>query len=136
MSKRSAVGVFFFAFFLSIFYQIYWFVQTKKEMTELGCKIPTSWLMIIPFVSFYWDWKYSEAVESVSLERYSAGFCFFIIQLKLIIAVILIVIFIAVHDSSIDSKEYYRAIGLIAGAVPIAILQSMFNKIKDKEPDQ
>jgi RNA polymerase subunit RPABC4/transcription elongation factor Spt4 len=47
-------------------YYIYWLVKTKNEMVVLGADIPTAWLLIIPFVNFYFYWKYSEGAQYIS----------------------------------------------------------------------
>ena len=131
MSKRSAFGVFLFSFFFTFFYQIYWFVQTKEEMCELGCEIPTSWLMIVPFASIYWDWKYCEAVESVSLGKYSTGMIFLLLQLKWFFAIILIVVVLANGNTQGEFTPYLKYIVLAASALSVAILQSIFNSIDE-----
>ncbi|MBI2666337.1 DUF4234 domain-containing protein [Candidatus Woesearchaeota archaeon] len=41
-------------------YGIYWTVSTKNEMNSLGAKIPTAWLLLVPFVNLYWGYKYCE----------------------------------------------------------------------------
>ena len=35
-------------------------------MVSLGAEIPTSWLIIVPIVSFYWLWKWAQGVEKVT----------------------------------------------------------------------
>src|SRR5579884_4322336 len=52
-------------------YGIYWFVSTKNDMNKRGETIPTAWLIIIPFVNFYWYWKYAEGVEHVTSGKMS-----------------------------------------------------------------
>ena len=42
-------------------YQVYWLVKTKDELNAMGAKIPTAWLLIIPFVNFYFFYRYSQA---------------------------------------------------------------------------
>ncbi len=48
------------------FYSIYWLVVTKNEL-NLGIqsehKVPTAWLVIVPFANLYWYWKYCKAAE-------------------------------------------------------------------------
>ncbi|HLC45644.1 MAG TPA: DUF4234 domain-containing protein [archaeon] len=53
-------------------YGVYWYVQTKGELNELGGSVPTAWLLlagVIPVVGIlavlYWLWKYTEAVAGV-----------------------------------------------------------------------
>lgn len=42
-------------------YGIVWTVQSKRDMNSLGGDIPTTWITIVPFVNFYYFYKYSEA---------------------------------------------------------------------------
>ncbi len=57
-------------------YSVYWSVSTKNEMNRLGAQVPTAWLLIIPFVSIYWVWKYSQAVEQITSSKVSAPLAF------------------------------------------------------------
>lgn len=41
-------------------YALVWVVKTKTEINSLGGKIPTAWLLIIPFVNLYFIYKYAE----------------------------------------------------------------------------
>ena len=42
-------------------------------MYALGQRIPTAWLFILPFVSFWWLWKFAVGVEGVSgMSRHGA----------------------------------------------------------------
>ena len=66
MKQRSPIAVFFLSLITFGIYSIVWSVKTKNEMNKLGSEIPTAWLIIIPFVSLYWYWKYSEGVEKVT----------------------------------------------------------------------
>ncbi|HNW32542.1 MAG TPA: hypothetical protein PKN77_07715, partial [Caldisericia bacterium] len=44
----------------------WWLWKTKHEMVDKGADIPTTWLIIIPFVNIWWMWKYSQGVEKVT----------------------------------------------------------------------
>jgi len=45
-------------------YVIYWLVDTAKVLRkETDEKIPNSFLIIVPLVSYWWMWRYSQAVE-------------------------------------------------------------------------
>lgn len=48
------------------FYSLYWTVRTKTELNLSGAKIPTAWLIIIPFVNIYWLWKFCEGTQVVT----------------------------------------------------------------------
>lgn len=52
-------------------YHIIWYVKTKREMVARGADIPTSWLMIIPLVNFWWFWIYCEGVEKTTKGKLS-----------------------------------------------------------------
>lgn len=48
-------------------YSWYWIVKTKNEMNEMGEKIPTAWMWLIPLVgNIWWYWKYSEGIDHVT----------------------------------------------------------------------
>ena len=56
-------------------YWIVWFVKTRGEMGRLGGKIPTAWLLLVPFVNYYLLYKYYRAAEFVT-GRVKAKTCF------------------------------------------------------------
>jgi len=60
IKKRNILLVYLFTLTTFGIYGIYWAVSTKNEMNRLGAKIPTGWLIIIPFVNIYWKYKYAE----------------------------------------------------------------------------
>ena len=60
IKKRNIVLVYIFSIITFGIYWIYWAVKTKMEINELGAKIPTAWLLIIPIANIYWLYKYSE----------------------------------------------------------------------------
>lgn len=61
MEKRSLLSMFFLGLVTLGIYLIYWFFATRREMVAKGAKIPSAWLVIIPFANFYFLYKYSEA---------------------------------------------------------------------------
>ena len=81
MKHRGPIAVFFLAFFTLGIYGIVWQVKTKGEMNRLGAKIPTAWLIIVPFVSIWWLWKYSEGVELVTKKEMSTVIAFILLAL-------------------------------------------------------
>lgn len=76
MKQRSPIAVFFLSIITFGIYALVWAVKTKNEMNKLGAQIPTAWLIIIPFVSIWWVWKYSEGVEKVTNGKMSAVMAF------------------------------------------------------------
>jgi hypothetical protein len=76
MRKNSPVKVLLLSLITFGIYGLVWLVRTKNDMNKLGATIPTAWLLIIPFVSYYWMWKYSEGVELVTNSKISAILAF------------------------------------------------------------
>ena len=134
MSKRSPIGVFLFSLFLYFFYPIFWLVQTKKEMTDLRCDIPTSWLIIVPFANFYWEWKYSEGAESVTYGKLPSWLCFLLLQFKLITALILVFTLFTKYGLGFD-QTLVRDLALAANAIALAIIQAIFNRVSKETDD-
>jgi len=66
MQRRSVLGVIVLSVVTFGIYAIYWTVKTKSEMNAQGADIPTAWLILVPLVSIWWTWKFSEGVEHVT----------------------------------------------------------------------
>lgn len=81
MKHRSPIAVFFLSIITLGIYSIYWLVKTKGELNAGGAKIPTAWLIIIPFVNIWWMWKYAEGVELVAKEKMSGIVAFILLWL-------------------------------------------------------
>ncbi|MBU0457684.1 MAG: DUF4234 domain-containing protein [Nanoarchaeota archaeon] len=64
IKKRNVILVYLFTLITFGIYLIYWLVKTKVEMNELGAKIPTAWLIIIPIANIYWLYKYAEGFST------------------------------------------------------------------------
>lgn len=81
MKHRGPLAVFFLSLITLGIYAIVWQVKTKGEMNRLGATIPTAWLIIIPFVNWWWLWKYSEGVELVTKNEMSKVVAFLLLFL-------------------------------------------------------
>ncbi len=81
MKQRSPIAVFLLPFITFGIYSLYWMVKTKGEMNEKGSKIPTAWLIIVPFVNIWWMWKYGEGVGEVTNEKMSGVIAFILMLL-------------------------------------------------------
>lgn len=90
MKNRNPVAVLLLPFITFGVYAIVWFVKTKREMNTLGAQIPTSWLLIIPFVNIYWMWKYSEGVQLVTKGAQSQAVAFILLFLLSVIGMAII----------------------------------------------
>lgn len=79
MKHRGPIAVLFLSIITLGIYGLIWQVKTKGEMNRLGAKIPTAWLIIIPVVSIWWLWKYSEGVELVTKKEMSTVISFILL---------------------------------------------------------
>jgi len=64
-------------------YAIYWLVVTKIELNRLGAKIPTAWLIIIPFANIYFFYKFAEGFSATVLKNKSQAVAYFLLLLLL-----------------------------------------------------
>jgi hypothetical protein len=76
MKQRNVAAVLVLTLITFGIYGLVWAVKTKNEMNKMGAQIPTAWLIIIPFASLWWMWKYSEGVEKVTGGKLSTVMCF------------------------------------------------------------
>lgn len=90
MKERSPALVLVFSLITLGIYAIVWMVKTKNEMNRSGANIPTAWLIIIPIVSIWWMWKYSEGVETVTNKEMSGPIAFILLFLLSIIGMAII----------------------------------------------
>lgn len=81
MTNRSPFAVFLLSLVTGGIYGVFWYYWTKQEMNSQGADIPTLWLIIIPFVNYYWLWKYSEGVEKVTKGSLSGPVAFLLMFL-------------------------------------------------------
>lgn len=71
MQKRNPLAVFGLGLITFGIYSIYWYVKTKGELNSQGAQIPTAWLLIVPIANWWWLWKYSQGVDSVTKQKMS-----------------------------------------------------------------
>ena len=90
MKKRNPLLVLFLSLITLGIYALVWYVLTKNEMNTKGATIPTAWLIIIPFVNFYWLWKFCEGVELVTKKGMSAAVAFLLVFLLSVIGMAII----------------------------------------------
>lgn len=81
MKQRNPIAVALLPFVTFGIYSIYWSVKTKEEMNNLGAKIPTAWLIIVPLANIWWHWKYSEGVAQVTNNKMDGIIAFILIVL-------------------------------------------------------
>ncbi len=66
MKKRNPFLVFFLPYVTFGIYALWWDFQTTDEMNTRGAAIPIALLAIVPIVNWYWMWKFSQGVETVT----------------------------------------------------------------------
>lgn len=82
MKQRSPIAVLLLGLITGGIYSLYWLVKTKGEMNQLGAKIPTAWILLIPIVGqIWWLWEYSEGVGHVTNEKISGVLAFVLLFL-------------------------------------------------------
>lgn len=52
-------------------FAIAWLCQTRADMTRLGARIPTPWLLVTPITALYFVWCWAEGVRQVTAGRIS-----------------------------------------------------------------
>ena len=76
MQHRNPIMCIFLSLITFGIYGLVWSVRTKNEMNAKGAQTPTAWLLIIPFVNYFWLWKFSEGIEVVTSKKMGAGVAF------------------------------------------------------------
>lgn len=71
-------------------YYILWIIKTRKEINSCGANIPTPWLLIIPGVSLYFEYKYAEGFSRYVSKDMDTQFWFLLILTLWPAAIILI----------------------------------------------
>lgn len=64
-------------------YAIYWIYSTKEELNEQGAQIPTFFFFFIPFVNFYFLYKFAEAFCDEVLKDTSQTIAYFLLTVFL-----------------------------------------------------
>ena len=83
MKRRSPAAPLLLPFITFGIYTLVWFVKTKNEINLVAhSKIPTAWLIILPIVSIWWEWKFAIGVEAATnggLGRHAAFWILFLL---------------------------------------------------------
>jgi hypothetical protein len=66
LNRRSAAAVFFLPLITFGIYWIVWLAKTRGELKSQGADVPTTWLIIVPFVSIWWLWKLAAGIAQVT----------------------------------------------------------------------
>lgn len=66
MKRRSPAAVFFLPIITLGIYWIVWLAKTRGELKREVASVPTTWLYIVPIVSFWWLWKFAAGISRVT----------------------------------------------------------------------
>ena len=83
LTHRSLIATFLLLLFTLGIYSIYWVVVTKQEINNLGGRIPTAWLFIIPFVNIYFIYRFTQEFTKIVLHDDTQAASYFILFLFL-----------------------------------------------------
>ncbi len=81
MTRRDPIVLILLTIVTLGFYGVFWFYWTKNEMKARGADIPTFILYFLPFINWYWLWKWCVGVEKVTDRRMGSGVSFLLIFL-------------------------------------------------------
>jgi len=82
MKRRSPAAPLLLPFVTFGIYTLVWFVKTKNEINLVAhSKIPTAWLIILPIVSIWWEWKYAVGAEEATAGGISRHAAFWLLLL-------------------------------------------------------
>ena len=64
----------------AVVWHLVWLIKTKGELTKLGADIPSSWLLVVPLMNFYFLYRYFTEIErlsrkAVKLKTLFVAFC-------------------------------------------------------------
>lgn len=109
MTKKNPVVVLILMFITFGIYALVWLVKAKGEMVARGADIPTSWLLIIPFVSIWYLWKWCEGVEKVTNKDMSG-----------VVAFLLLIFLGPIGAMIVQSKFNNVGTGMVAAGKPVS----------------
>jgi hypothetical protein len=67
--KRDVLMILLLSVFTFGIYYLYWIVATKEELNRVGADIPTAWCLIIPFVNFYFWYRYAQGYVKIVKQK-------------------------------------------------------------------
>ena len=79
MTNRNPLVVFLLNLVTLGIYNIFWLAKSRGEMNSLGADVPTTWLIIVPFVNFWYLWKFGAGVDHVTGGKLSGVVAFLVL---------------------------------------------------------
>ena len=119
------------------FYKLYWAYQSKKELENLGAKVPSVWYLLFPFGHLYFWYKYSENFDKFIVKN-NKTINYFIISLFPFIIQSIGTIFLVIYQFNIVTlfvNGNYFNFGLYTipfleiAFIPMMVFQIGFNEM-------
>ena len=138
MVKRNLFLVWLLTSLTQGLYTLFWYVKTKREMTNLGESIRPAWMLIIPVVNWYWLWNYSQAVSKVINQKLRPITIFkILISIPILSNILITGVLLAkrgIISTTLDESKIQLvfAILLQLQATAITVIQAYFNQTVDQ----
>ena len=138
MVKRNLLLVWLLTSLTQGLYTLFWYVKTKREMTNLGESIRPAWMLIIPVVNWYWLWNYSQAVSKVINQKLRPITVYkILISIPILSNILITGVLLAkrgIISTTLDESKIQLvfAILLQLQATAITVIQAYFNQTVDQ----
>ena len=138
MVKRNLLLVWLLTSLTQGLYTLFWYVKTKREMTNLGESIRPAWMFIIPVVNWYWLWNYSQAVSKVINQKLRPITVYkILISIPILSNILITGVLLAkrgIISTTLDESriQLVFAILLQLQATAITVIQAYFNQTVDQ----
>jgi len=138
MVKRNLFLVWLLTSLTQGLYTLFWYVKTKREMTNLGESIRPAWMLIIPVVNWYWLWNYSQAVSKVINQKLRPITIYkILISIPILSNILITGVLLAkrgIISTTLDESKIQLvfAILLQLQATAITVIQAYFNQTVDQ----
>ena len=138
MVKRNLFLVWLLTSLTQGLYTLFWYVKTKREMTNLGESIRPAWMLIIPVVNWYWLWNYSQAVSKIINQKLRPITVYkILISIPILSNILITGVLLAkrgIISTTLDESriQLVFAILLQLQATAITVIQAYFNQTVDQ----
>jgi len=138
MVKRNLLLVWLLTSLTQGLYTLFWYVKTKREMTNLGESIRPAWMLIIPVVNWYWLWNYSQAVSKIINQKLRPITVYkILISIPILSNILITGVLLAkrgIISTTLDESriQLVFAILLQLQATAITVIQAYFNQTVDQ----
>ena len=138
MVKRNLLLVWLLTSLTQGLYTLFWYVKTKREMTNLGESIRPAWMLIIPVVNWYWLWNYSQAVSKIINQKLRPITVYkILISIPILSNILITGVLLAkrgIISTTLDESKIQLvfAILLQLQATAITVIQAYFNQTVDQ----